>query len=376
VIIEGTRDVHQPLFRSLKRSLKNTVHLIEHSDREYLAARLKELAGQSEAWVFPSNEVTLNAVHEAVDNTEMAKDGRLRIPGTANIDRLYSSAEVSDKEILFHLLKDSQFKMFDKLQTRILHWKDDGRGLDVLEDLKFPVTIKPVSKDKDDTFTGIFPAKILIAESSEQFFQLLEQYRTLFYDRKFLIQELVEGKDISWFGRIYKESLRGYSIDAVVKSPVGASGGTTTLARLEPVDDNLAMAVNELARALGLDGIFEIEFILHNDRLVFNYEINPRPILQISMILQQEPNVIVEYLLKQGFTPLYKKPKIKNLPQFWGSASRYLKLNKDRGISLKTFFRTAAHDVRFSEFTRCKDKVFYLFSLMKSLFAKMCGCMK
>jgi len=367
-IIAGTRDIHQPLYLSLKRSLSNPVYLIEFLDHDSLIHQLTVLAKQYEVWVFPSNEIMLNAVHAAMNGSEIIESRRLRIPGTAYTDRAYSSVELSNKALMFSLLEGVQFKSIKKLKTQILCWNGNESQVILPEGLSFPIIIKPAVKDKNDSFTKAFPAKIRIIETLDQLLRLIEQQRNLFYNREYLLQELAKGQNISWYGYVYAGHAHGYCIVPVIKSPVGSFGGTTTLARLKPTDAYLAAAIDELVRILNLDGIFEIEFDLCDGRPYFLYEINPRPILQVSLVLQQKSNIFVKYLLKQGFTPAPKQNNSTRLPEFWGSALRYLSLNAGKNISLVTLFRTAIHDVHYTEYVDNKQKIFYTFSLAKLLF--------
>jgi len=367
-VIMGTEDIHQPLYRSLKSALSNEVYLIQSHSRGRLRNELAALAERYEVWVFASNEFGINVVHEAVKGTGLIDVGKVRIPGTAFLDRVYTSAEVCNKAILYSLLESCEFNTFRKVKTQIWCWNGDDGQLGILQGcVNFPVVIKPAAKDDRDSFTSVFPGKIVVLEDWQQLCHLVREKRDLFCDKKLLLQELVKGVNVSWFGYACGGHAEGYWITAVVKSPVGSFGGTTTLARLERMDPRLSSAVDELVKVLNLDGIFEIEFILQGGKLHFFYEINPRPILQVALVLQQRRNIFVEYLSKKGFTlkSNYGNPQV--LPNFWGSASRYLRLNAKKQISPAILLRTAVHDVRYSKFFHHREKISYTFCLARLL---------
>jgi hypothetical protein len=124
-----------------------------------------------------------------------------------------------------------------------------------------------------------------------------------------------------------------------------------------------------LVRSLKLDGIFEIEFIRHNGHLYFPFEINPRPALQIALVLQQKRNIFTEYLRKKGFTLTGGKSS-ERYRTMWGSAWRYMELNKGKTISLPTLLKTVVHDVRYTVYFSHRQKIFYTFSLTKLFLRK------
>lgn len=370
-IIAGTKEVCQPLYKSLKCSIIDPVYLIGTQSLKTLEHQLTELANEYEVFVFPSNELALNSVYKAMNESGSMKSERIIIPGTAYTDRAYNSKELSNKAILLTMFEGMRFKHFKKLKTSILCMKGYESHISGIQNLKFPVILKPAAKDKHDSFTKVFPDKMQLIENYEQLLRLIKKHKNLLYNRKLLLQEFARGQNISWFGYIYKGRAQGYRIVAIVKSPVDSYGGTTTLAKLEFVDSDLAAAVNEIAISLNLEGIFEIEFILKDGHLYFFYEINPRPILQTSLLLQQYHNIFLEYLRNQGFIALDNNPNSKKKLKFWGSASRYLGLNAGKKISIAILIRTIIYDVRYTNFFNLKEKIHYTFSLLKLAFKNL-----
>lgn len=367
-IIQGTEEVHRPLFQSLSKALSDPVYLVR-SNKQELLDDLLALAKNQTVWVLPSNEVTLNVLYKVLPTNLIHK--KIIIPGTAKVDRIYYSHELSDKSILHSLMKDISFRTFETVKTSLVFLDQLDANSNCLRDLRFPLIVKPTTKDERDSFTLGFPSKILVAHSLDD---LLSHLFCLDQELKgfsLMIQESIPGKNVSWFGRISGQQAQGVMIESLVKSPVSAFGGTTTLARLRQVDDKLSGAVSEIAALLGLDGLFEIEFILSEGRLFFFYEINPRPILQASILLQLGYNVFADYLKENGFeSSAIQENEAKGRSRvLWGSAHRYLNMNHSFAtLSLRTFVTTAWHDVRFTNFFSIRERVSYAFLLLKLIF--------
>jgi hypothetical protein len=367
-IIAGTEDIHRPLFQSLRACIKNPVHLIMSGNQENLCKSLSELLEKSEVWVFPSNEITLNILHSLVRDRKINYVERLIIPGTSQTDKRLSSAELSNKGTLYSSLQDMEFLSFRKLETIVVSG-NDLQALSTTGTLSLPVIIKPAEKDEADIFTRNFPAKIILIETAKDLLiaaNILKKFGT---DRMFIIQEVQQGLNISWYGYACSGHSYGYCIVPIVKSPSDSIGGTTTLAFIEEPDSHLTGAADELVRALKLDGIFEIEFIRHDGHLYFPFEINPRPALQIALVLQQKRNIFTEYLKEKGFAFVGGKSS-ERCRTHWGSAWRYMELNKGENISLPILLKTAVHDVRYMDCFSYSEKIFYTLSLIKSFIRK------
>lgn len=365
-ILAGTEDIHQPLYVALSQTLEQPVFLLEAGDDTELRQRLIHLAQEFEVWVFPSNEVTLNRAAAVLQ--QIPDCDRLHLPGTAQQNRVYTAAELSDKAILAALRKGHDFQTFQPVTSHVLRL-GDWQTLASLEALPFPLLLKPATKDATDAFTQVFPEKVLILNSVEHLKRLLQQELAPFCDRQFILQSFIDGVPLSWCGYITRSSQAGHRIRAVVKSPVGSIGGTTTLATLEPMLPALDKAVSELASLLSLEGIFEIEFILKDDRLYFFDEINPRPWLQVGLLLHSSPNLFSEYLIQHGFTGTGRTHLSKR--REWGSTNRYLLLNPRSAIALNRLLQTLRSDIRYSRFFSLKQKLKYTRSLVKLLLKKV-----
>lgn len=367
-IIHGTEEVHQPLFQSLSETLSNPVHLVRSNGQ--LLEDLLALAKNQTVWVLPSNEVTLNILYKILP-TNLIKNKKIIIPGTAEVGRIYHPNELSDKSILYSLMKDIRFSTFQTAKTSLMTLDKFAHNISCLRDFKFPLVVKPTAKDEKDSFTLNFPSKILVFNSLEEFLSRLSYLGDKLKDICLMIQESIPGRSVSWFGRISSRQVQGVMIESLVKSPVAAFGGTTTLARIRKADDRLSEAISEIATSLGLDGLFEVEFILSNNRLFFYYEINPRPILQTSILLQLECNVFADYLKEKGFEPSTIKKRTSKIRSrvLWGSTHRYLNMNHSlAALSLRTFVETVWHDVRFTTFFSIRNRMRYVFLLLKVIF--------
>lgn len=363
IIISGTIDIHRPLYKFLQSRIAQPVILLGIENEQYFVLKLKELCKDSDVYIFPSNEVTLNIFYELMKKNEyLIESKKIKIPGEGILNNIvYSSSDISNKATMYNILRNHTFKNFRVAQTEIITINNNIRLN--FENREFPFVVKPVQKDINDSFTKIFPSKILIIKDYEHFVNIIKKYPEIFYNRKFLIQELLKGSVISWCGYVKKDIFCGYKVKHLVKSPIGNIGGTTTFCSIEEVDKQFELAVEELLNFIQLDGIFEIEFILKNEILYFFHEINPRPWLQISLLLYQEPNILLEYLEKNGFSVNKKKKEKRKI--FWGSAIRYLDLNKNKNISLRLLLKTLLHDIRLSQFFVLKERLNYIITIVK-----------
>jgi len=191
-----------------------------------------------------------------------------------------------------------------------------------------------------------------------------------FLDCQFLVQQIIPGITISWGGYIYQGEFWGYQVTSLIKSPSAQYGGTTKLAEIKECDDKLGQAINELAQILKLDGVFEIELIAQDNQYYFFYEINPRPWLQVALLLQQEYNIFLQYLSKNGFSIReHSSTNQVKVQKQWGSAIRYLELNEKQNtkISLKIILMILKAEIYYSQFFSYKQKIQYTFYLLKYL---------
>lgn len=368
VVIAGSEDIHRPLYFTLRSLVKQPIYLIGAKNHSQLKEILLKLNEEKEVWAFPSNEVALNMLHSLFKNTSENRRKRLIVPGTSETDIYYTSADISNKAILYYILKDKDFHSFVKIPTIVVSGKDlmhiDSSSIDF-----FPFIIKPAYKDSEDSFTQAYPSKLLICKTKEEIGYAAEKLKSFDSQRLYLLQKMQEGLNISWYGYACSGYSYGYVIVPIIKSPSNSIGGTTTLAYIKEADSYTQSAVAEIVTTLGLDGIFEIEFILHNNTLYFLFEINPRPVLQTALVLKQNRNIFVEYLSKKGFDTIYFR-NLKEQKIYWGSAWRYIILNKWENISMSILRKTIFHDVRYSDYFNINEKILYTFFLIKLLLKK------
>lgn len=315
----------------------------------------------------PTNEISLNIAHDVVAEVNQSVAKRIHIPGTSSMFRHISAADLSDKSVLFQLLQGKVFRCMHTVKTFIMHC-DSRQDLHwIQENICYPVAIKPATKDRLDRFSGVYPAKLAVARNSDELGLIIEQNVDLFHDTKIILQEVIYGDVISWCGYVANGGNDGYCIVPLVKSPAGNVGGTTTHAKLIETNPMIQSAVDEISSILRLDGIFEIEFIIQEDKLYFFYEINPRPILQVALLLAQERDIVTRYLISQGFT-LSVFPMLPRKSRLWSSTWRYLSLNESSGFLLREFLLILCHDIYFGIYFSFLDKVKYIFVLVGLLF--------
>lgn len=360
-IIAGTQDIYHPLKVNLSSELQEPVFLLESLEPMLLAQEIKNLIEEYEVWILPSNEITLNLLNFTLKYIDCSKN-KLFIPGTASKKRIFNSYEISNKSILIKLIGCKKFDSFKIVKTIQIN---SYTNIFDLEEISFPIVIKPAQKDSADTFAKNYPSKVHILSSFEELNIFLRDKNNKSKKTKFIAQELIHGQCISWCGFASKNTSSGYEIISQHKSPSGEIGGTTTLAKLNTTRDCLKRAVNELMNYLQLEGIFEVEFILKDNDLYFFYEINPRPWLQVSLVLQQDENVFVQYFINKGFNIKSKNKYYWNKCNTWGSASRYLQLNlKNSKFSWKIFILSVIYDVQYSQFYSFTSKIAYTYKLL------------
>jgi hypothetical protein len=365
VVVAGTPDIHLPLYRALREELREPVVLIDGAPSDALHAELDALLRHhAEVWCIPANEIALNNLARTASRITDPANG-LFIPGTASRPRRVQAVELSDKGTLHKLIADQQFSAFRTARTVCARLQ--ALSSEEIGGLTYPIVVKPAAKDETDSFTRAYPAKIAVASDPTELSQVVDTLNTD-PDRHWVFQEIVRGADISWCGSIMDGETAGYAIVPEIKSPRNDIGGTTTLARIEPAGSALEEAVRELASRIKLDGIFEIEFVQDGDSLTFFFEINPRPWLQIALVLELVPCPIVQYFKSKGFTARAGSQRRSTPPARWGSAARYMELNRGHvRLSLREFLLTAAHDVRFTRHFTWLEKARYSASLAKGV---------
>lgn len=372
VILAGTIEIHQPLYRLFLKTICHPVHLIPSTDLHLLETELNALLEHREVWIFPSNEITLNNLYTIISTGRIKAVERLKVPGTAivNQNQELTAQQISNKSLLFSILKDREFKNLQKVRTQLLQINKNFELNHYIDQISFPIIIKPAQKDKMDSFTQYFPSKILMVETASEFVKIFDFLANQFLDCQFLVQQIIPGITISWGGYIYQGEFWGYQVTSLIKSPSAQYGGTTTLAEIKECDDKLGQAINELAQILKLDGVFEIELIAQDNQYYFFYEINPRPWLQVALLLQQEYNIFLQYLSKNGFSIReHSSTNQVKVQKQWGSAIRYLELNEKQNtkISLKIILMILKAEIYYSQFFSYKQKIQYTFYLLKYL---------
>ncbi len=366
VILSGTKEIDRPLYQVLVSSLEDRVYLIQAKNLKLIAEELNLLLEKHIVWVFPSNELVLNNLYKIINNKQINNLENLKIPGSATVNRTYNSQELSNKFILFSLLKEHDFTNLNKAKTLIVKINKYFNKTKYLQTIKWPVIIKPAIKDEEDSFTNFFPSKLIISKTKDEFLKAMEFIEKSYLNRKFMIQEIIEGINVSWCGYICAGESFGYQVTSLVKSPYTSYGGTTTLAKLDECEPQLQKSVDEIAKILNLDGIFEIEFIYTEQGLYFFYEINPRPWLQVSLLLHQEKNIFLEYLSKHNLTIKINKIETK-IKKYWGSAFRYLSLNEKNNtqIFLNVLLIILKYDIIYSLHFKIIVQIKYTLKLLE-----------
>jgi hypothetical protein len=319
-------------------------------------------------WIFPTNEVVLNRAESARNRLPRHEAARIIIPGTARIGGGLSAANLSDKARVHRLLHDHPFRSLDLVRGVVVRWTGHAADLEEARGLRPPLVVKPAVKDGADSFTGAFPSKLVTVASATALQSLLRRRRKLFLHREILIQELAPGTPVSWCGYVAGGTVEGYRMRSVIRSPEGRVGGTGTLVRFEAVDGGLDAAVREIAEAMGLEGIFEVEFIERAGRYHFFCELNPRPWLQVASVLGRESSIFTAYLAAHGLGgrggPL---PPAASLEP-WASTERLQVLGRARGMrSLRGLTRTLRSDVRLGRFFTRYERMRYLGSRLARL---------
>jgi hypothetical protein len=330
-------------------------------------AALARLAAESEVWVLPSNESELVALDAAVHELPTTLSSSIRTPGTAHDGRVRPCA-LTDKAGLDGLLGPSPLSFSRRLATWV--WRP---GDELPAGVTYPLVLKPASKDKHDSFTAVYPAKLVVVASRAELYAIVDALPEACRGRTFVLQELGAGRAVSWCGWSTHGETGGHGIHAEIKTPLGQIGGTTTLARIEPSDERLSRAAAEICSRIDLDGVFEIEFLLDDTgALTFFCEINPRPWLQVALVLESAPNPFVEYFARNGFTRT--SPRIYSAaeePATWGSAAWYLRRTPaDQSLSLRMLLRTLRHDVVFTEAFTLGEQLAYLGKLVPPLLGR------
>jgi hypothetical protein len=345
------------------------VYLLDgHAGDGALRDTLSRHARAGGTWIFPSNELVLNRVESARHRLPRHEAARLFIPGTARIAGGLSAANLSDKARIHRLLLDHPFRSLDLVRGIVVRWTGNPADLEPVHGLQPPFVVKPAVKDRSDSFTLAFPSKLVTVASIAELDTLLSDRPKLFLHRPLLIQELALGTPVSWCGYAAGGRVEGYRMRSVIRSPEGRVGGTGTLVRFEAVDAGLDAAVREIVEVLGLDGIFELEFIERAGRYHFFSEINPRPWLQVASVLGPESSIFTAYLAAHGLGgrggPL---PAATSLEP-WGSTERLQVLGRARGLrSLPGFTKAMRSDVRLGRFFTRYERMRYLGSSLARL---------
>lgn len=358
-IIKGTSDVHLPLYRFLYSCLEEPIFLIACPLRGAdLCAHVESLTKEYEVWIIPSNERTLNASTK----DQFATHPRIRYLSSASdsTGQFISPAQLSDKAFLSTILNNETFDSFIVASTKTLITEADYENLSPQD---FPAILKPASKDGADSFTKSIPSKVIYVESLSDLYFLRQKYLSLFQSTRLILQEYIPGSDISWFGTIQEKSVHGFAIQSLVKSPTSQVGGTSTLVRSFQTPPKIQNAVEAMAEAWKLEGVFEIEFIQQKDALFFFHELNPRPILQTTLLLSQAAPSFLSFLSSKGFTPTKEFSIPLASSPYWSSTWRYMSLNAGWPLSWSTFLRTLRHDVRFSSFYSHRERLQYCIQL-------------
>lgn len=359
-LIGNTEDIKRPLaylFRSCLRAQVVELDLTE------AGSGLERLAAEHKVFVIPVNELALNHVSGWLAGHSPPSE-YLIMPGTAYLGgRTVHPVELSDKGALQGLLAGLEFNHFKTVESVLFTPADTTAFAELVQSLPLPVVIKPSTKDDEDGFTRLFPEKLLAIYASTQVNDVCEQLRCRFPHAVFILQVAIQGEPVSWFGAAKDgRILCEHAILSEVKSPVSGYGGTTTLARSASVPSDLADAASELVEKLRLDGFFEIEFIRNQDGLYFFHEINPRPILQAALIASEEENPFLGYLREQGVEIIGCNPLAP--VACWGSAMRYLTLNRNTRLNWRVLMRHLIHDTRFGPYYGLTEKLRYMGSVV------------
>jgi hypothetical protein len=110
-------------------------------------------------WVFPSNEVSLNAVAKVLQNHDLIHSGRIRIPGTAQVDRIYAAAELSNKAIFSSLLTGHDLTSSEALETHLSKWPCNDEVLVKLAELRIRLYSNLPKKMRKTASRKIIPRK-------------------------------------------------------------------------------------------------------------------------------------------------------------------------------------------------------------------------
>lgn len=369
VVVAGTEDIHWPLYVSLKDSLSDPVLLVDALGPRELARELAALAERHTTYVFPSNEACLNKVHDAVDSLPGALAAHVVVPGTSQSRLLPTSRQITDKASLELALGD----WVPRTCRRVHSWVIEPGQLEAggALALRYPVVLKAATKRDDDWFFRQVPGKLLGAATPAELAGIVRALYERDADRVFIAQEYVEGQTFSWCGYVTNGMAFGYVLTPVIQSPTGRLGGTSTACRLVMDADDLTEAARELAQYLGLDGVFEIEFLRDGTGVVFFGEINPRPWLQVALCLQQPRNIFAEYLVAHGFSLRdHRRRRVPRRAVLWGSAERYITYNAGQ-ISWACLARTIRRDVRLSGYYPWHRRIRYLGRIARLLAATM-----
>jgi len=365
-IVTGTDDIWVPLYRFLSRQLRNTVHLVDERESAQL---LPALARQAETWVLVSHERTLYALSELIGEPGGGGGAGIRLPGSARLeDRAYGAPELSNKAVWAELLSRLNCSRFRLAATTACSLESMTPALLSQRGIGYPAVIKPTDKDPQDSFTSLYRGKVAVAENAAG----LERIRALLAPlgaRTYIVQEFIEGAPVSWGGCIAHGVCQGFAFETIVKSPHGQRGGTSTLVRMVRPDPALQAATEELAGLCRLDGLFEIEFIRSGSGLVHFYEVNPRPWLQVSTLLQPSGSVLKGYLAAKGFDVVPERGGGGGRSVMWGSASRYLHLTTPGDASLASFLRTLRHDARLGSAYTLEERLQYLADVSRKALA-------
>ncbi len=325
---------------------------------------LQRLCAKNEIWILPSNEITLLQAYNTLRELNLILCSHIHIPGTAYHFKKISALELSDKGLLFDLLSHYEFKSFELTKTQSYSFKD----INNLNLSDGPHVLKLADKNLAEDFFRKYPEKIHFISSVEELYDLYEREKHFLGQRRFILQKYIQGEAVSWAGYCEGQIHEGVLIKSLIKSPVSHIGGTTTYAKKLPTTKRVDCIVSELVKELKLDGIFEIEFIQRGDSF-FLVEINPRPFLQIQLLIDHTPNLVTEYFRNKGFEIKKHSPSTSKV--FWGSTMRYLKKDKIDFINKTDLFHIFTHDVRFSSYFSIISKLKYIGQLIKLLIKKL-----
>ena len=361
LVVTGTSDIHLPLFRSLVKKCRGPVVLLEAQQVESLTQKLARQAETGDCLAIPGNEISLNRLVAAISRLPEPLRRRIRVAGTCLMQGSISGPErLTDKEIATKLAAQAGLRSvrlvdgFEVDAPARSEWLRERLGTEA-----GAWAVKPATKDESDSFTRKYPGKVRLCHDLREIQCVLDDPE--FAGRRFQIQRWIEGETISWAGSFDRGALlSGVEIRPLLKAPRGQPGGTTVLAVAEIPRPSIAEAAREMGVAMNLDGLFEIEFQVETaSRVWFFGELNPRPWLQIPMILERDPDPLMDYLRVQGVVEEVAGRKGNPYPSRWGSVVRYIELNQ-KSLGIFDLVRILFCEIRLSHWYTWRERGSFL----------------